>query len=62
MRVSTLGIATAQAQSKDIVLKDEIKGYAVDSRNVVVRKRDWPLLAQRLLAPRWPSRSAIRTW
>lgn len=37
MLCSTLGIATAQAQTKDIVLKDEIKGYAVDSRNVVVR-------------------------
>lgn len=35
MLCSTLTIATAQAQ--DIVLKDEIKGYAVDSRNVVVR-------------------------
>jgi len=34
---STLGIATAQAQTKDIVLKDEIKGYVVDQRNVVVR-------------------------
>ena len=34
---SAIGIATAQAQTKDIVLKDEIKGYAVDQRNVVVR-------------------------
>jgi OOP family OmpA-OmpF porin len=36
---STLGIATAQAQAqtKDIVLKNDIQGYAVDQRNVVVR-------------------------
>ena len=37
MLCSTLGIATAQAQTKDIVLKDAITGYAVDQRNVVVR-------------------------
>lgn len=34
---STLSIGTVQAQTKDIVLKDEIKGYVVDQRNVVVR-------------------------
>jgi len=34
---STLGIATAQAQTKDIVLKNDIQGYVVDQRNVVVR-------------------------
>lgn len=34
---TTLGVVTAQAQTKDIVLKDDIKGYAVDQRNVVVR-------------------------
>lgn len=34
---STLSITAAQAQTKDVVLKDAIKGYAVDSRNVVVR-------------------------
>lgn len=34
---TTICIGTVQAQTKDIVLKDEIKGYAVDQRNVVVR-------------------------
>lgn len=34
---STLCISAAQAQSKDIVLTDSIKGYAVDQRGVVVR-------------------------
>jgi len=34
---STLCISAAHAQSKDIVLPESIKGYAVDQRGVVVR-------------------------
>ncbi len=34
---STLCVSAAHAQSKDIVLQDSIKGYAVDQRGVVVR-------------------------
>ena len=34
---STLCITVAQAQTVDIVLKDDVKAYVVDQRNVVVR-------------------------